>query len=281
MRNDVLRPLIWIIGIFSLLGNALSLIYRFVYDRSRLKLGYGLFVTNLAFADFLMGVYMITIASADVFYRGRYIFYDEAWRTSNWCKMAGILSNIASEGSVLLLCMITLDRLFVIKYPFGQVKFTPRLAGIACCAIWAVAFSVAILPIVVTSYFQDAFYSKSGVCLALPLTRDRPPGWMYSIGIFIVFNSIAFLLIAFGQWSIYKEIDTSRIFKSTVKSSSLRKFVFGSRKGPLTTSTGTRTGRNNDLRVARNLLLIVTTDFVCWFPIGIIGSNINPLHFVV
>ena len=277
MRNDVLRPLIWIIGFFALIGNVLSLIYRFMYDKSRLRLGYGIFVTNLAFADFLMGVYMITIASADVFYRGRYIFFDEIWRNSFWCKMAGMLSTVASEGSVLFLCAITLDRLFVIKYPFGEVRFTPKLAGITCCAIWTIALLVAILPLVVSSYFHDDFYSKSGVCLALPLTRDRPPGWVYSISIFIVFNSAAFLLIAIGQWSIYREIDASRIFKSAVKSKSLRRFVFGNRKMSTKASTGRRTRRNNDLRVSRNLLLVVTTDFMCWCPIGILGTNIKLL----
>ena len=273
MRNDVLRPLIWIIGFFALIGNVLSLVYRFIYDRSRLKLGYGIFVTNLAFADFLMGVYMITIASADVFYRGRYVFFDEIWRYSFWCKMAGMLSTVASEGSVLFLCAITLDRLFVIKYPFGQVRFTPKLAGITCCAIWVIALIVAILPLVVTSYFYDSFYSKSGVCLALPLTRDRPPGWLYSISIFIVFNSVTFLLIAIGQWSIYRQIDASTIFKSTEKSNSLRRFVFGNSKTSRTSLAGRRSGRSNDLRVSRNLLLVVTTDFMCWCPIGILGTD--------
>ena len=275
MRNDILRPLIWIIGSFALLGNIFSLVYRFKYDKSRLRFGYGIFVTNLAAADFLMGAYMITIASADVYYRGQYIFHDEQWRGSILCKLAGITSTVASEASVLFMCLITLDRLFVIKYPFGQVRFTPRVAGATSFAVWVIASVLAVLPVLITSYFKDAFYSKSGVCLALPLTRERSPGRLYSISIFIIFNSVAFLLIAFGQWSIYRKIDSSKTFLSQMKSASLRKLPFGKTKtsASFKSSRGVRSGRNNDLRVARNLLLIVSTDFLCWCPIGILGNT--------
>ena len=248
MRNDVLRSLLWIIGLFSLLGNAASLIYRFIFDRERLKLGYGIFVTNLAISDFLMGVYLITIASADVVFRGRYVFNDEIWRGSPWCQMAGVLSTVSSEASVLFICLITLDRLLVIKYPFGQVRFSTFSSIVASIIVWGVVFIIAIIPLVITTYFKNNFYSKSGVCLALPLTRDRPPGWIYSISIFIGFNFVTFLAIAFGQWLIYTTISAA---KARVKSCS--------------------TGRANDLRVARNLLLVASTDFLCWFPIGILG----------
>jgi Leucine-rich repeat (LRR) protein len=72
MRNSVLQAVLWIVGVASLLGNLSSIIYRLVYDRERLKIGYGIFVTNLAVADFLMGVYLIVIAVADSLYRNRY-----------------------------------------------------------------------------------------------------------------------------------------------------------------------------------------------------------------
>ena len=249
MRNDALRSLLWVIGLFSLLGNAASLIYRFMYDRERLKLGYGIFVTNLAISDFLMGIYLLTIASADVVFRGTYIFNDEIWRGSPWCQMAGVLSTISSEASVLFICLITLDRLLVIKYPFGQVRFTTSSSVLASVVVWILVCVIAIVPVVITTYFKNNFYSKSGVCLALPLTRDRPPGWIYSISIFIGFNFVTFLAIAFGQWLIYTTINSA---KARVKSCS--------------------TGRANDLRVARNLLLVASTDFLCWFPIGILGK---------
>jgi hypothetical protein len=72
MRNSILQAVLWIVGVASLCGNLSSIIYRLVYDRERLKIGYGIFVTNLAAADFLMGVYLIIIAIADSLFRHRY-----------------------------------------------------------------------------------------------------------------------------------------------------------------------------------------------------------------
>lgn len=71
MRHSGLQFMIWLIGIMALIGNALSVFYRIKYDRERLKLGYGIFVTNLAVADFLMAVYLLIIAIADSAFRKR------------------------------------------------------------------------------------------------------------------------------------------------------------------------------------------------------------------
>ncbi|XP_060587650.1 G-protein coupled receptor GRL101-like, partial [Ruditapes philippinarum] len=248
MRNSVLQAVLWIVGVASLCGNLSSIIYRLVYDRERLKIGYGIFVTNLAFADFLMGVYLITIAVADSLYRNRYIFMDDQWRNSNWCVSAGVLSTISSEASVFFLCLITLDRLLVIKFPFGTVRFGPMKAYICCGICWLISIILSIIPVFYTSHFQNKFYAKTGVCIALPLTRDKPPGWIYSVSIFVGLNFCTFILVAAGQISIFSELRRA--------TSSMQK---------------TQKSRKRDLKVARNLILVATTDFLCWFPIGVMG----------
>jgi hypothetical protein len=118
-------------------------------------------------------------------------------------------------------------------------------------------------PLVHSSYFQDRFYTKSGVCIALPLTRDRPPGWMYSIVIFLGLNFITFILIAVGQLLIYVEI------KSVSETITMNKSM--KRKSR---------GRSQELAVARNLLFVVSTDFLCWFPIGCMGELTSLFHFL-
>jgi hypothetical protein len=74
MRITALQIMVWIMGICALIGNFISIMYRIVYDRPKFKIGYGIFVSNLAVADFLMGVYLIIIATADTLYRKRYVF---------------------------------------------------------------------------------------------------------------------------------------------------------------------------------------------------------------
>jgi len=71
MRNSALQTLLWIVCVLALVGNLSSIIYRALYDRERLKTGFGMFVTNLAASDFLMGVYMMIIAIADLSFRQR------------------------------------------------------------------------------------------------------------------------------------------------------------------------------------------------------------------
>ena len=185
----------------------------------------------------------------------RYIEVDTFWRSSNWCRLAGVLSTMSSEASVFFIAFITIDRILVIKFPFGNVRLTTRKAIVVSVIIWVFVMVISILPLLYVEYFSDNFYSKSAVCLALPLTRDRPPGWIYSISIFIAFNFVMFVLIALGQLLIYTEI---------------KKQAHKTKRMNVT--------RRNDLTVARNLLLLVSTDFMCWFPIGLMG-NVES-HFI-
>lgn len=179
---------------------------------------------------------------------------DDYWRNSVWCNLAGFLSTVSSEASVLFLCLITLDRLLVIKFPFGEVRFNRKRAVVSSAVSWGFSIVFAVIPLVFTGYFQNKFYTKSGVCIALPLTRDRPAGWMYSVAIFVGLNFITFVLVAFGQIAIFVEIRNAKIGQDVQRA------------------------RNQDLKIARNLLLVVTTDFLCWFPIGVMGTFLI-LHY--
>jgi hypothetical protein len=137
----------------------------------------------------------------------------------------------------------------VIKFPFGTVRFGPLKAYICCGISWFISIILSIIPIIYTSHFQNKFYSKSGVCIALPLTRDKPPGWIYAVSIFVGLNFCSFILVAIGQISIFTELRRA--------GSAMKK---------------TQQSRKRDLKVARNLILVATTDFLCWFPIGVMGT---------
>jgi hypothetical protein len=71
MRRTSLQFLLWIIAVLAIVGNILSVVFRMVFDKKRLKMVYGIFVTNLAFSDMLMGFYMLIIAIADRLYHNR------------------------------------------------------------------------------------------------------------------------------------------------------------------------------------------------------------------
>lgn len=50
--------------------------------------------------------------------------------------------------------------------------------------VWIVAVIISGLPLTDLEYFKD-FYGRSGVCLALHITPDKPNGWEYSVFVFL------------------------------------------------------------------------------------------------
>nr|KAG5705188.1 hypothetical protein BaRGS_011214 [Batillaria attramentaria] len=102
---------------------------------------------------------------------------------------------------------------------------------------------IPLLPL--TSYWE--FYSQTGICIPLPITQHEFPGQGYSFGIMIVLNFVLFVLIAVGQFFIYWCV----------------------RANSLTVSDSSKKSR--DCTIARRLAAIALSDFLCWFPIGLLG----------
>ena len=63
----------------------------------------------------------------------------------------------------------------------------------------------------------------------------------------IVLNFVLFLLIAVGQFIIYRAVQTNTI------------------------TTSTRDSNVRDTAIARRLITIAVSDFLCWFPVGLLG----------
>ena len=85
---------IWVLGMLACAGNLFVVIWRVRTERAKVS---SFFIINLGMSDFLMGVYMLIIASVDVYYRGIYILEADKWRASWLCQTAGILAMLSSE----------------------------------------------------------------------------------------------------------------------------------------------------------------------------------------
>ena len=246
MRNDVLRVCLWVIALNALIGNFGVIYYRITNKNKPLYMANWLFIMNLGVSDLLMGVYLGIIAVADMYYSGNYILHDREWRDSPVCKFAGIVAAISCEASVNFIMLTTLDCYLMVIFPFGERRITYKAAKISTLASWIFIIIIAVVPIPNTSYFSTTFYSRTAVCLALPFSRQRVSGWEYSTVIFVFYNCIAFTVIAGCQFSIFNAAKSrNRIMAKRTK---------------------------QDLKMARRLFLIVLTDFLCWFPVGIMGK---------
>ena len=153
---------------------------------------------------------------------------------------------MSSEVSALMICLITLDRFIVLRFPFSQVRFRRRSAITACCIAWFTGACVALIPL--TPPVQHwHFYGQNGICLPLPITRPDVMGKKYAFAIMICLNFCLFIAIAVGQVAIFWTVRSTAMDKSCSNK------------------------HTSDLRLAYRLASIVVSDFVCWFPIGVLG----------
>lgn len=159
MDNYVLQVSIWVLGLFAFAGNIFVVLWRVKTDRKRIS---SFFIINLGCSDFLMGVYMLIIASVDAYYRGNYIVHADRWRSSVLCSLAGILATLSSEVSVYMLTIITADRLFAILFPFKHAKVRMGQARYLVLGGWLACLCLSILPVLGIPYFGGSFYGRTG-----------------------------------------------------------------------------------------------------------------------
>ncbi|XP_072045176.1 uncharacterized protein [Amphiura filiformis] len=248
MRNRVLRVCIWILGLSALVGNIFVILWRTkIGEESARSKVQEYLILNLAVADLLMGVYMITIAGADMYYRDVYILHADNWQTGKLCKLAGLLSTLSCELSLFILAVISLDRFWCITFATKCKRLQLEHARIITIIAWVIALVLSIIPVVGLKYFGDDFYGRSSVCLALPLTADRPPGWEYSVMLFLGVNLCSFIIICFCYLNIYCTVNrTSKRMRRNKK-------------------------RAAEIKMAARMAFIVATDFSCWMPIFIMA----------
>ena len=209
LKNTILKYSIWILGVMAFAGNLIVIIWRSIArDSNKVN---SFLLTNLAVADFLMGVYMLIIAYKDTAWDGVYFKHDFTWRASDLCIFAGVISTVSSEVSVITLTVITVDRLVCIVFPFRFHRWSMKKAASIMCFVWILGLCISLAPLFHDSYFYDFknnvhFFGRSAVCLPLQLSSDRPSGWQYSVSIFLILNGVSFIFILLAYVFMYRTI---------------------------------------------------------------------------
>ena len=96
---------------------------------------------------------------------GSYFSFDLIWRSGALCKVAGALSVLSSEVSVLMLTVITADRLISIVFAFKCSRLTLRGTYVICTVVWIAGAIIATVPTFDTPYFynEDRRYGFYGI----------------------------------------------------------------------------------------------------------------------
>ncbi len=86
---------------------------------------------------------------------GAYFSFDLKWRSGELCKVAGALSVLSSEVSVLMLTVITADRLISIVFAFSCSRLTLKGTYVICTVVWICGTVIAVVPAFDTPYFYN------------------------------------------------------------------------------------------------------------------------------
>ncbi|XP_029453566.1 thyrotropin receptor isoform X2 [Rhinatrema bivittatum] len=230
MGYSFLRIMVWFVNLMAILGNIFVL---FILITSHYKLTVPRFLMcNLAFADFCMGLYLLLIASVDVYTRSEYYNYAIDWQTGPGCNAAGFFTVFASELSVYTLTVITLERWYAITFAMRlDRKLRLRHAIATMLGGWIFCFFLALLPIVGVSSFV-----KVSICL--PMDTESVVAQAYIIFV-LMLNIIAFIIICACYIKIYITVRNPQ-YKAGDK----------------------------DAKIAKRMAVLIFTDFMCMAPIS-------------
>ncbi|KAF0031889.1 hypothetical protein F2P81_016444 [Scophthalmus maximus] len=194
MSRGFLRVLVWLV---SLLAISANLLVMSILLTSRQKLSVTRFLLGqLAFADFCMGLYLLLIASVDLYTHSHYYLYAIAWQTGSGCNLAGTLSVFASELSVYTLTLISLQRWHAISYAMRpDRKMRLRHAAALMLAGWLLCLVLALLPLVGVSSYQ-----KVSICL--PMDTETAAAQVYVVSV-LMGNITAFMVVCLCYLHIY------------------------------------------------------------------------------
>ncbi|CAK6975718.1 thyrotropin receptor-like [Scomber scombrus] len=194
MSQSFLKVLVWVV---SLLAISANLLVMFILLTSRQKLSITRFLMgHLVFADFCMGIYLLLIASVDMYTRSRYYQYAIAWQTGTGCNLAGTISLFASELSVYTLTLISLQRWHAIFYAMRPDKKLRLRHAVALMLVgWLLCVIIALLPVIGVSSYQ-----KVSICL--PMDTETAAAWVYVVSVLMV-NVIAVIVVCLCYIHIY------------------------------------------------------------------------------
>ena len=304
LRNVALRISVWVLGLSAFICNVIAYCIRSRKQQAKIKVQ-TLLISHLAMSDLLMGVNMLILAIADVYYGQYFPSYAHKWRQGFACKLAGFLSIFSSEGSVFFITLISIDRMLRIKYPFGGNRLETKSACICVTLAWLMALLIGVIPISLTSD-KGNFYSISEVCIGVPIVRrhlttfmnksteiktptaSSLPVYSLSSGYFghtyshvIAVNVLLQELqqnitytIAEKAGSQVGSIYAIVVFISVnlfcfVIVACCYLYIFIKARRTTEKATGSQ-NRNDELRMAKKMFAIVFTDFCCWVPLSFV-----------
>ena len=164
--NGIIDPpymqvLIWIMAVLALTGNVCVLIYSLISLKNNYqtitseKKVHLILLTNLAFADFLMGVSLLCISAIAAVFTGLLGRMRFLLSMMPFCNLIGVLCFVSSQMSATIIIMISSSRLFSVVCPYKRINV--RLFLILSAACWILWILFACFPLLNFENIRMAF----------------------------------------------------------------------------------------------------------------------------
>lgn len=226
MGSDWLRVSVWIVVSFTVIGN-IAVLVVILSSRSGVSV-FKFLISNLAFADLCMGLYLLLVASMDMHSIGEYFNFAFDWQYGLGCQTAGFLTVFASNLSVYTLTVITIERWLTITYAiYLKKRIKLRTAVFIMLGGWLYSIGIALLPL-----FGFSNYSSTSICLPMESRDWSDVSFLLAL---LLSSGLAFVVIAISYSRIYYSLG--------------------------------RETRQAEVAVAKKMVLLVLTNFVCFAPI--------------
>ncbi|XP_060592276.1 histamine H2 receptor-like [Ruditapes philippinarum] len=139
-QQIVISVLLGVLIIGTIIGN--SLVCIAVGLVKRLQSPSNLLIVSLALSDLLVALLVMPFSAINEVLGGRWPFSETV------CDLWTSLDVIMCTASILNLCMISVDRYFVITRPFQYaIKRTPKRMAIMIAAVWSLAVIISVPPL--------------------------------------------------------------------------------------------------------------------------------------
>ncbi len=228
-----LRIVVWFVVVTAIFGNLLVLVVTLV---SKYKVTVPKFLMcNLCTADFFLGLYLLMLASFDLYSSGIYFNYAFHWQYGPGCQIAGFMSTFSSSLSIYTLTVITIERWYAISHAIHITKrMRLKQASYIMTFGWVLSLFLATLPL-----FGVSSYGKTSICLPMDTTDYIDLIYILSL---LLINLVCFMVICGCYIDMYRQVHGEQ----------------------------TAAGRN-DANIAKRMAILVFTDFACFFPLAFFG----------
>ncbi len=246
-----IRVCLWILSLLIALFNGASITvcsYKIYKHRplSDMSISCTITILMLNIGDFLNGLHLIIIASADIYFGSDYVGQDVYWRRSILCNFSSMVSLFANLITMYSLCLIAACQLSVTLNPLKsnaiRTDFVLKLILLGvCCNVLATIISVSL-------GFKGVMIQPTPLCIVYGVNTK-------------IYSSVALI---FGLSQMLATAIIVVIYSYLILS--LREICKNQRK----LDASEKGERMANFKVVIQLILVSISNVVCWMPSSIL-----------